>query len=227
MVWRFGFAADAELRLGPVAQEAGGSLAELRLPTGERVTLRLAVPGIHNVRNAAGALGAVLALGGNLAPALEALAAYGGLGRRFERLGDAGGITFVDDYAHHPSELVATLAAARQAFPGRRLVAVFQPHLFSRTQAHAGAMGQALAAADLAIVTGIYPAREQPIPGVTAELVVRAAAEAGSAVLFEPDKTRLGERIRSVARPGDVVLTMGAGDITRVGRDLVQWLRAA
>lgn len=227
VVWRFGFAADAELRLGPVAQEAGGSLAELRLPTGERVTLRLAVPGIHNVRNAAGALGAVLALGGNLAPALEALAAYGGLGRRFERLGDAGGITFVDDYAHHPSELVATLAAARQAFPGRRLVAVFQPHLFSRTQAHAGAMGQALAAADLAIVTGIYPAREQPIPGVTAELVVRAAAEAGSAVLFEPDKTRLGERIRSVARPGDVVLTMGAGDITRVGRELVQWLRAA
>ena len=226
-VWQFGFAADAELQIGPVAQEAGGSVAELRLPGGQRVTLRLAVPGIHNVRNAAGALGAVLALGGNLDAALEALAGYGGLGRRFERLGEAAGITFVDDYAHHPSELVATLAAARQAFPGRRLVAVFQPHLFSRTQAHGEAMGQALAAADIAIVTAIYPAREQPIPGVTAELVVGAAAAAGTAVLFEPDKTRLGERIRSVARAGDVVLTMGAGDITRVGRDLVQWLRAA
>ncbi len=227
VVWRFGFAADAEVHIGPVMQEAGGSVAELRLPTGERVTLRLAVPGVHNVRNAAGALGAVLALGGELGPALAALAAYGGLGRRFERLGDAAGITFVDDYAHHPSELVATLAAARQAFPGRRLVAVFQPHLFSRTQAHGGAMGQALAAADIAIVTAIYPAREQPIPGVTAEVVVRAAADAGTAVLFEPDKARLGDRIRSVARPGDVVLTLGAGDITRVGRDLVQWLRAA
>jgi UDP-N-acetylmuramate--alanine ligase len=226
-VWRFGFGEQATLRISGVTQEAGGSSAQVRLPDGRELTLRLSVPGVHNLRNATGALGAVLALDGDLERALAALAEFGGIGRRFERLGEAGGFTFVDDYAHHPSELVATLQAARQAFPGRRLVAVFQPHLFSRTREHGGAMGRALAAADIAIVTEIYPAREQPIPGVTARLVADAAAQAGAAVLFEPDKSRLGERIRTVARPGDVVLTLGAGDITRVGRDLVAWLRAA
>jgi UDP-N-acetylmuramate--alanine ligase len=179
------------------------------------------------LRNATGALGVVLALGGALEPALNALAGYRGLGRRFERLGEAGGIGFVDDYAHHPSELTATLAAARQAFPGRRLIAVFQPHLFSRTAQHADAMGQALAAADLAIVTEIYPAREQPLPGVTGQSVARAAERAGGRVIFEADKGELRDRILEVARPGDVVITLGAGDVTRVGRELVKWLQAA
>jgi UDP-N-acetylmuramate--alanine ligase len=133
----------------------------------------------------------------------------------------------VDDYAHHPSELVATLAAARQAFPGRRLVAVFQPHLFSRTAEHGAAMGRALHGADIAIVTEIYAAREQPLPGVTARTVAEAAEGTGTRVIFEPDKTRLGERILEVAKSGDVVITLGAGDVTRVGRELVQWLRAA
>jgi UDP-N-acetylmuramate--alanine ligase len=191
------------------------------------VSLRLQVPGVHNLRNATGALGTVLALGGAIEPALEALAGYRGLGRRFERLGEARGIGFVDDYAHHPSELVATLAAARQAFPGRRLVAVFQPHLFSRTAEHGAAMGRALHGADIAIVTEIYAAREQPLPGVTARTVAEAAEGARTRVIFEPDKTRLGERIREVAKSGDVVITLGAGDVTRVGRELVQWLRAA
>jgi UDP-N-acetylmuramate--alanine ligase len=172
-------------------------------------------------------LGTVLALDGAIEPALEALAAYRGLGRRFERLGEARGIGFVDDYAHHPSELVATLAAARQAFPGRRLVAVFQPHLFTRTAEHGAAMGRALQGADIAIVTEIYPAREQPLPGVTARTVAEAAEGAGTRVIFEPDKARLGERILEVARSGDVIITLGAGDVTRVGRDLVQWLQAA
>ena len=117
------------------------------------------VPGIHNLRNAVGALASVEALGGPLDPAIEALGAFSGVGRRFERLGEHGGIAVVDDYAHHPSELSATLAAARQAFPGRRLVAVFQPHLYSRTLAHGDAMGRALAAADLVFVTEIYAAR--------------------------------------------------------------------
>jgi UDP-N-acetylmuramate--alanine ligase len=191
------------------------------------VSLRLQVPGVHNLRNATGALGTVLALGGAIEPALEALAGYRGLGRRFERLGEARGIGFVDDYAHHPSELVATLAAARQAFPGRRLVAVFQPHLFSRTAEHGAAMGRALHGADIAIVTEIYAAREQPLPGVTARTVAEAAEGARTRVIFEPDKTRLGERILEVAKSGDVVITLGAGDVTRVGRELVQWLRAA
>lgn len=225
-VWTFGFT-DADLALSEVEQSPEGSQATVTLPDQRRVMLRLAVPGIHNLRNATGALGAVLALEAPLEPALEALARYRGLGRRFERLGEVRGIFFVDDYAHHPSELAATLAAARQAFPGRRIVAVFQPHLYSRTAEHGIAMGKALAAADIAIVTEIYAAREQPIAGVSGERVAKAAAEAGGRVVFEADKTRLRERILELARSGDVVITLGAGDVTRVGRELVQWLRAA
>ena len=133
-----------------------------------RSRLRLRVPGLHNLRNAVAALAAVDALGADVEPAAAALAEFRGVGRRFERLGEHGGVAVVDDYAHHPSELAATLAAARQAFPGRRLVAVFQPHLYSRTAAHGQAMGEALAAADLVFVTEVYAAREQPIAGSAA-----------------------------------------------------------
>jgi len=225
-VWRFGLG-TADLRLSAIEQSPTGSRASLSLPDRATVTLRLQVPGIHNLRNAAAALGVVVALGGKVEPALEALARYRGLGRRFERLGEVRGIAVVDDYAHHPSELEATLAAARQAFPGRRLLAVFQPHLYSRTAQHGVAMGRALAAADLVIVTSIYPAREQPIPGVTAAAVADAARDAGARVIYEPDRELVGERIHEIVREGDVVITLGAGDITRVGRELAQWLNAA
>lgn len=225
-VWRFGLG-TADLRLSAIEQSPTGSRASLSLPDRSAVILRLQVPGVHNLRNAAAALGAVVALGGKVEPALEALARYRGLGRRFERLGEVRGIAVVDDYAHHPSELDATLAAARQAFPGRRLLAVFQPHLYSRTAQHGAAMGRALAAADLVIVTSIYPAREQPIPGVTAAAVVDAARDAGAQVIYEPDREQIGERIHEIVREGDVVITLGAGDITRVGRELAQWLNAA
>src|SRR6185436_15886029 len=160
------------------------------------------------------ALAAVEALGGALEPAAAALARFQGVGRRFERLGEHGGVEVVDDYAHHPSELIATLAAARQAFPGRRLVAVFQPHLYSRTQAHGEAMGRALAAADLVIVTEIYPAREEPIAGVSGQQVADAAERAGADARFEPTRAKVGKTVFQVLRSGDVVLTLGAGDIT-------------
>ncbi len=220
-VWRFGTAEDADLRIGRVEQDAQGSRADVTLPDGKRVVLSLRVPGMHNIRNATGALGAVVALGGSVERALEALAAFSGVGRRFDRLGEAGGVIVVDDYAHHPSELAATLAAARQAYPERRLVAVFQPHLYSRTREHGVAMGEALAAADLAIVTDVYGAREAPVPGVTGAIVADAAARSGAQVIYEPDRARLtaavGERLRS----GDLVLTLGAGDVTRVGPELL------
>ena len=226
-VWLFGTAADAALRIGEITPTAGGTRAEVTLPGGRVVTVRLQVPGTHNLRNAVGALGAVLALDAPIEPALEALAEYRGVGRRFERLGERGGIELVDDYAHHPSELVATLAAARQAFPGRRLVAVFQPHLYSRTAQHADAMGIALAAADLAIVTEIYAAREAPVAGVSGRQVADAAGKSGAAVIFEPDREALGRRVLAAIRPGDVVLTLGAGDITLLGPELAGWLSAA
>jgi UDP-N-acetylmuramate--alanine ligase len=178
------------------------------------------VPGQHNVRNAAAALGAVEALGGDIDRALGALAAFAGVGRRFDRLGEIGGVMVVDDYAHHPTELRATLSAARQAFPGRRLVAAFQPHLYSRTALHAEAMGEALAAADLVIVADVYGAREAPVPGVTGALVADAARRLGTTTVFEPVRSALGMRVAALVRPGDVLLTLGAGDITGLGPEL-------
>ena len=226
-VRRFGFADDADVRITDVAQRADRTEATIRWRGGRALPVRLRVPGVHNLRNAVAALAAADAVGGDVVRAAEALAAFAGVGRRFERLGEHGGVAVVDDYAHHPSELAATLAAARQAFPGRRLVAVFQPHLYSRTAAHGQAMGEALAAADLVVVTEVYAAREQPIDGVSGRQVADAARGAGADALFEPTRADVGRRVYEALAPGDVVLTLGAGDITRVGPELVRWLDAA
>jgi UDP-N-acetylmuramate--alanine ligase len=226
-VVRFGVDAGADVRITDVVQQADRTEASIRWPDGRTTPLRLRVPGLHNLRNAVAALAVVDAVGGALQPAAAALAEFPGVGRRFERLGEFAGVAVIDDYAHHPSELTATLSAARQAFPGRRLVAVFQPHLYSRTAAHGQAMGQALAAADLVIVTEIYPAREQPIAGVSGRQVAEAAEQAGANARFEPTRAEVGKTVFQELRSGDVVLTLGAGDITRVAPELVRWLSAA
>jgi UDP-N-acetylmuramate--alanine ligase len=226
-VLTFGFASDADIAVSDVTQRSDVTEARVTWKRGPSVAVRLRVPGIHNLRNAVAALATVQVLGGNLESAVRALEAFDGVGRRFERLGEHGGVAVVDDYAHHPSELEATLSAARQAFPGRRLVAVFQPHLYSRTAEHGQAMGRALAAADLVIVTEVYAAREQPIPGISGRQVADAASSAGAEASFEPARSELGRHVFAALRPGDVVLTLGAGDITRVGPELVRWLDAA
>jgi UDP-N-acetylmuramate--alanine ligase len=223
----FGVAGDADIRITDVVQRADRTEARIVWRDGRSVALRLQVPGLHNLRNAVAALGVADALGAPLEPAAAALGEFTGVGRRFERLGEFAGVAVVDDYAHHPSELAATLSAARQAFPGRRLVAVFQPHLYSRTAAHGQAMGEALAAADLVIVTEIYPAREQPIAGVSGRQVADAAERAGADARFEPTRAEVGKTVYRALRAGDVVLTLGAGDITRVAPELVRWLSAA
>jgi UDP-N-acetylmuramate--alanine ligase len=146
------------------------------------------------------------------------------VGRRFDRLGETAGIEIVDDYAHHPTELAATLEAARQAFPDRRLVALFQPHLYSRTREHGAVMGEILSRADLVIVTDVYGAREQPEIGVTGRLVADAAISAGGMVVYEPNPELLVDEVTSLLREGDVLLTMGAGDVTRVGPAVAQRL---
>src|SRR2546423_289668 len=177
-------------------------------------------PGLHNLRNAAAALAVVRELGADFERALAALAEFGGVGRRFERVGEARGVTVVDDYAHHPTEVAATLAAARQAFPRHRVVAVFQPHLFSRTALHGEALGRALAAADVVVVAPIYAAREQPLAGVSAELVARGAARAGATTIAVAERAGLTERVVETVRAGDVVFTLGAGGITPGGPQL-------
>jgi UDP-N-acetylmuramate--alanine ligase len=185
----------------------------------------LPVPGAHNARNAAAALTAARLAGADPTAAARSLAGFAGAGRRFERLGTtAQGALVVDDYAHHPTEVAATLAAARTLNPGR-VIAAFQPHLYSRTQREARQFGQALAAADLAVVLDVYPAREraQDYPGVSGLLVAEATADAagGKRVAWMRDLATARGFLAAELRAGDLLLTLGAGDVNRLGHELL------
>jgi UDP-N-acetylmuramate--alanine ligase len=171
----------------------------------------------------------MLSLGLEPQSAAPALAGFEGVERRFQLIGSARGIAVLDDYAHHPTEVSATLETARQAFGSRRLVVAFQPHLYSRTQAFARQFGQALAAADLVFVTDIYPAREKPIPGVTAQLVVDAARDeiGDERVRFVLDLAALTEALKHELEAGDVFMTLGAGDVGSVAHAISEQLEAA
>jgi UDP-N-acetylmuramate--alanine ligase len=144
--------------------------------------------------------------------------------RRFEVLGEVGDVLVLDDYAHHPTEIAATLAAARQVYPSRRLVAVFQPHLYSRTVDFLDGFAEALAGFDAVLVTNIYPAREAPIPGVSGRLIVERIAKRAPerTVLYVPELRAAVDTLREITRPGDVVLTIGAGDVRQVGTGLLE-----
>jgi len=184
----------------------------------------LRVPGFHNVQNALAAIGSGLALGTELDVMREGLLAFRGVDRRFQHLCDVVGITIIDDYAHHPTEISATLQAARASYPGRRIVAAFQPHLFSRTRDFSEAFGAALSGADCVFLTEIYPAREQPIPGVTSELVASSMIRGGHPVIWQGSRSDLADALTEFVREGDVVITIGAGDITQTGAELRQRL---
>jgi UDP-N-acetylmuramate--alanine ligase len=183
------------------------------------VDFDLIVPGEHNRQNAAAALAAVELAGVARAEAAAALARFEGVGRRFELVGEAGGVTVYDDYAHNPAKVAAAIATARARTEGRVLV-VFQPHLYSRTRHVARELGAELAAADVVAVADVYPAREQPLDGVTGKLVVDALAEArpGFAPGWTPELEDGARFVARRARPGDVVLTVGAGDVDRAAR---------
>jgi UDP-N-acetylmuramate--alanine ligase len=193
------------------------------LPAGVPLRVTIAVPGRHNALNAAAALAAAAELGTGAAEAVAGLAAYRGAQRRMEPKGEADGVRVLDSYAHHPTELAADLAAAREVAAGGRVIAVFQPHLFSRTRLFAGEFGAALGLADEAVVLDVYPAREDPEPGVTGELVARAVP---GGALYLPDAAAVPAAAAGLAKPGDLVLTMGAGDVTRLGPLIVDVLRA-
>lgn len=186
----------------------------------------LRVPGLHNVRNALAAVAAGLALGATLEGMRPGLEAFAGVERRFQRLGSARGIDVIDDYAHHPTEVAATIAAARARFPGRRLVVAFQPHLYSRTRDFAEGFAQALSASDVTFLTALYPSREQPIAGVTSALIADGMARAGRAPAWTGGRAEAAAALATVVQAGDVVVTMGAGDITRTGPELLHLLDA-
>ncbi len=186
------------------------------------VRLEIAVPGRHNALNAAAAFALTVELGVPARAAAAGLAAYRGALRRMELKGEADGVQVIDSYAHHPTELAADLAAAREVVGGGRVIAVFQPHLFSRTRIFATDFGAALGRADEVVVLDIYAAREDPEPGVTGKLVSDAVP--GGAV-FMPDRALVPATVASLAKPGDLVLTMGAGDVTALGPQIVAALR--
>jgi len=194
----------------------------LVLATGDRVALHLAAPGAHNRENAACAI--ALADWCGVLPAIAAarIAPFAGVGRRFEDKGTAGGVRVVDDYAHHPVEVAATLAAARGVHDGR-IVAVFQPHLFSRTRALAREFGEALSLADIVVVTDIYAAREAPVPGVDGTLVM-SSISGPDEMMFVPLLADVPSVLVPDLRPGDLVITMGAGDITTLGPRILEAL---
>ncbi len=187
--------------------------------------LILSIGGVHNLRNALAAAAVSRALGAEWAAILEALASFRGVRRRLERLGEASGVIVIDDYAHHPTEIEATLLAAHSMFPGARIVAAFQPHLYSRTRDFADAFGVSLASADLAYVTDVFPAREAPILGITGETVVAALEQAGlSDVRYVAEVGALAEALLDELRPGDVLVTLGAGSIEDVGKPVLDGL---
>ncbi len=193
----------------------------------EPVPFGLGVPGDHNRRNAAAALAALELAGVERADAERVLPEFRGVGRRFELVGEAGGVAVVDDYAHNPAKLEAAIAAARERVGGTGdVVVVFQPHLYSRTMHSRHELGAALAGADAAVVTDVYPAREQPLPGVTGKLVVDAAlaARPGMRLGWAPSLEDAVTVVRSWVRPGALVLTVGAGDVDRAGRLLLEEL---
>ncbi|MBL1092199.1 MULTISPECIES: UDP-N-acetylmuramate--L-alanine ligase [Streptomyces] len=214
----YGESKDADVRILQVTPHGLTSDVTVSLTSGKILTFTVSVPGRHYAHNAVAALAAGVAL--DLPPhnLSTALGKYTGVKRRLQLKGEAAGVQVIDSYAHHPTEMTADLEAIRGAVPeGSRVLVVFQPHLFSRTQELGTEMGQALALADASVVLDIYPAREDPIPGVTSTLIIDAARAAGAEVTAESDKSAVPDVIAGMARPGDLVLTMGAGDVTDLG----------
>ncbi|MCX4446152.1 UDP-N-acetylmuramate--L-alanine ligase [Streptomyces sp. NPDC087866] len=219
----YGESATADVRVHKITPR--GLTSEVTVILGGKfLTFTVSVPGRHYALNAVAALASGIALGIPAHNLASALGKYTGVKRRLQLKGEAAGVQVIDSYAHHPTEMTADLEAMRGAATDARLLVVFQPHLFSRTQELGTEMGQALALADASVVLDIYPAREDPVPGVTSALIIDAATAAGADVTAVHDKERVPEVIAGMAKPGDLVLTMGAGDVTDLGPQILDHL---
>lgn len=210
----FGFAADADIRVSDVA--SSGPVAFTLTHEGVARRIQLAVPGHHNALNAAGAYVVLTGLGLTPEEAISGLEIFGGTQRRFELHGTVRGVSVYDDYAHHPTEVQAALQAARSVVGDGRLIAVHQPHLYSRTQMMAGEFADAYETlADHTVVLDVYGAREDPVPGVTGALVTERFHDASKAD-YVPDWQSAADRVAEIARDGDFVITLGCGDVYRI-----------
>ena len=214
----FGFGAGADWRATNVRMGKDGSLCDVYYKSKKITTMRLRVAGRHNVSNALAALAAGHFLGFDLKRLARGLADFSGVGRRMDRLGAAGGVEFVDDYGHHPTEVRATLSAVAGLWKAERVVVIFQPHRFSRTKLLAKEFGAAFKGADLVYVTDIYAAGEKPIAGITSQVIVDGIRKTGVKAAAFPGALDAARDLR----PGDVVLTLSAGDVWKIGEDLLR-----
>ncbi|HLR94290.1 MAG TPA: UDP-N-acetylmuramate--L-alanine ligase [Jiangellaceae bacterium] len=222
----FGQQAATGVQVGAMEHHDHGTRAQFTVDGGPSHIIDLQLPGVHNALNAAAALAAGTALGIDAEALVRGLAAFTGTRRRFEARGTAAGVRVYDDYAHHPTEVAALLAAARALVGDGRLVVVFQPHLFSRTRIFASEFGAALSAADVVVVMDVFAAREEPEPGVTGQLIAQAIDLPAEQVYFEPSWSAVPALAAGLTRPGDVVLTVGAGDVTLIAPELLRELVA-
>jgi UDP-N-acetylmuramate--alanine ligase len=217
----YGTSAEAEVRGRIIETGPNGSAFSYTVRGKRRGRLHLRVPGVHNVLNALGVCALAEELDISARHLRAAFASFEGVARRFEIKGERGGVLFVDDYGHHPTEIAATIRTARESYR-RRIVVVFQPHRYTRTRDLHDAFGDAFREADELFITDIYPAGERPIKGITAELIYRAVSREGKPrVTYVPGWDNLKTTVRDSIRGGDIVITLGAGNIYRLGEELL------
>lgn len=214
----YGLTPQASVRASEITSDAFSTRFTVHAFDQRLGEVTLQVPGEYNVKNALAAIAVGLDLGMEFGHIRSGLERFPGVFRRFHRKMDHGGVLLIDDYAHHPTEVMATLAGAKKGWPDRRIIAVFQPHLYSRTQQMADAFGQAFFDANVLVVTDVYPSREKPIEGVSGALISEQAKHFGHReVHYVQDKKTLPDVLKAMAREGDLIVTMGAGDIYQYG----------
>ena len=221
----YGFSPQADLKALSICFDESQSSFEVHNRTGKLGEVTLSVPGNHNVKNALAAVGVALELDVSWDKIQSGLEKFKGVHRRFEVKGEINGVMVVDDYAHHPTEIEATLAGAHAGWR-RRIIAVFQPHLYSRTRDFHQEFGRVLGQSDVLVVTDVFPARERPLPGITGELVFKSAKKLGHKSAFYVPKTEeVASFLRKMVKQNDMVITLGAGDVHRVGTELLELLK--
>ncbi len=222
----YGTSRQAEVRAENIEQKGLRTLFDVMAGSEYLGRIDIKAPGLHNVRNALAAVAVGRELEIDFEDIRNSLARFSGVQRRFQKVGEVNDILIIDDYAHHPTEITATLEAAASGWPDRRIVTVFQPHLYSRTQDFLEGFARSFFNSDVLIVTDIFPAREEPIPGIDGELVAEMARRYGHrGVHFVKENDQLVDRLEEIARPGDTVITMGAGDIYKAGRAFLKRLK--
>ena len=219
----YGLAGNADWRITDPAHDGAGTTFTLASPEGDRVRVAVPVPGLHVARNAAGVVALLAMLGHDVDRLAAGIAAYRGVRRRFEVRGTVAGVTVVDDYAHHPTEVAATIAAGRLG-GWERVWAVFQPHRYTRTADLGSEFGRPLAGADRVLVTDVYSAGEAAIPGVSGRIVAEAVSASGGSVRYVPSLAEVAVLLAESVAPGDLVLLLGAGDITGIAEPLLEAL---